>query len=88
MPPWCAHSDQCGEEEEEEGVRTALLAKISQDERLHLTADQEEGTDESPTSTRNGAKLLVGVGEDLRLRKGVTRARQGGGTTSGGCCPS
>ena len=56
MPPWCAHSDQCGEEEE--GVTTALLAKISQDERLHLTADQEEGTDESPTSTRNGAKLV------------------------------
>ena len=70
-----------------ERVTTGLLAKISQDERLHLT-DQEGAPDESPTSTRNGAKLLVGVGEDLRLRKGVTRARQGGGTTSGGCCPS
>ena len=70
---------------EERRVTTGLLAKISQDERLHLT-DQEGGTDESPTSTRNGAKMLVGVGlgEDLRLRKeGVTRrARQGGGTTT------
>ena len=61
-----------------ERVTTGLLAKISQDERLHLT-DQEGAPDESPTSTRNGAKLLV---EDLRLRKGVTRARLGGGTTT------
>ena len=53
-----------------------------------MTADQEGATDESPTSTRNGAKLLVGVGKDLRWRKGVTRARQGGGTTMWRVLPS
>ena len=63
----------------EEGVTTALLAKISQDERLHLT-DQEGGTDESPTSTRNGAKMLVGgVGGRFKVEeggnKGETRGR-------------
>ena len=40
-----------------ERVTTGLLAKISQDERLHLT-DQEGAPDESPTSTRNGANLV------------------------------
>ena len=54
------HSDQSWYSvAEERRVTTGLLAKISQDERLHLT-DQEGGTDESPTSTRNGAKMLVG----------------------------
>ena len=57
-------------------VTTALLAKISQDERLHLT-DQEGGTDESPTSTRNGAKMLVGGRFKVEEggNKGETRGR-------------
>ena len=40
-------------------VTVGVLANISQEgRRHHLTADQEGATDESPTSTRNGANLV------------------------------